>query len=66
MKLVIVTPCGGPAGTFSASPDPQEVPDAIADDLLRAGYAITPKDAKAAAAPVKETTTKRTPKKETT
>jgi hypothetical protein len=38
----------------------------MARDLLSAGHAISPKEAKAEAAPMVEKTMKRTPKKETT
>ena len=44
---------------------PQDLPEHIADDLLRAGHAITPGEAKKAAAPKKQTTTAKTSKETT-
>jgi hypothetical protein len=65
-KIIVLVSCAGPSGSFSPSPEPQDVPDAMARDLLSAGHAISPKEAKAEAAPKVEKTMKRTPKKETT
>jgi hypothetical protein len=64
-SIIITKPCAGIRFSYGANPKPQDVPEDIADDLLRAGHAITPGEAKKAAAPKKQTTTRKT-QKETT
>jgi len=66
MKIVIVTPCATAKTSFSRSPNMIEVEDVVARDLLRAGYAMLPGDAKKEAAPKTEKAAKPAAKTEKT
>lgn len=45
-KILIIQSCGGVAFSFIPSDKPQTVEDALADDLVNAGYAIAYQDEK--------------------
>jgi hypothetical protein len=64
MEIRIIKNCGGAGFAYSKKSVVVIVPDDRGRDLIRAGYAVDAKEAKAEAARA-EKTVKRTPKKET-
>jgi hypothetical protein len=65
MEIRIIKACGGAGFAYSKKSGVVIVPDDRGRDLIRAGYAVDAKEAKAEAARTEKTVIKRTPKKET-